>query len=143
MSLIKLKEKEYFSKDYSLLKSFIKEKIGDKSKSPSKSEFNHSDSVQKSNKVTELLKKTKNKLKLNKKTKAQNWDQRMKAFEGLSSFIDSKKFMHDMNLINGVNKSQSEEQSFQYLRNKISMNTNIFDGIDEYDEEVHHIFLKK
>ena len=80
---IKIREKVYFEKDVSLLKSFLTKKV---------------------------LWKTKQKLKLNKKTREGNFESKMKAFSGLESFIDSSHFIKNMNILNELNKKESTGQ---------------------------------
>lgn len=124
---IKIREKVYFEKDVSLLKSFLTKKV--LGLSPNKavqtkpteessvSSFNQAEEPPKPNqsqltsqKVKEILWKTKQKLKLNKKTREGNFESKMKAFSGLESFIDSSQFIKNMNILNELNKKEATGQ---------------------------------
>ena len=124
---IKIREKEYFEKDVSLLKSFLVKKVlgldpkkGVQTKTTeelSVSSFNQADETPKPNKsqmtsqkVKEILWKTKQKLKLNKKTREGNFESKMKAFSGLESFIDSSHFIKNMNILNEFTKKEASGQ---------------------------------
>ena len=124
---IKIREKEYFEKDVSLLKSFLVKKVlgldpkkGVQTKTTeelSVSSFNQADETPKPNKsqltsqkVKEILWKTKQKLKLNKKTREGKFESKMMAFSGLESFIDSSHFIKNMNILNEFTKKEASGQ---------------------------------
>ena len=143
--LSKAHPNEYFSKDVSLLKSYLTKKaLGISTSLPNPNKNNDVSSLssinpaalpnksqQTSQKVKELLWKTKQKLKLNKKTKQNNFESKMKAFSGLKSFIDTSSFIKNMNILNEM--SNKDSQKLSNMKQLISMDS--MDEDDEQDEE--------
>lgn len=145
-SLIQTREKEYFSKDISLLRSFLNKKALNLSPDSKKNNAELSSissmrenipnkSQQTSLKVKELLEKTKNKLKLNKKTKENRFESKMKDFSKLESFIDTSHFIKNMNILNELKKAEENSSIPSGNLNMMSYFSNSLESLDEIDEE--------
>ena len=68
--------------------------------------------VEKSVKINKIFQKELNKLKISQKDKSQKFDERMKTFEGLNTFVDIRDYLQQMNSTNLTTRSL---QSSQFL----------------------------
>ena len=71
-----------------------------------------SSKVEKSVKINKIFQKELNKLKISQKDKSQKFDERMKTFEGLNTFVDIRDYLQQMNSTNVTMRSL---QSSQFL----------------------------